>query len=142
MEANLFHPASHWTSRKIATIPPADLPWGYSLTGMLVGVLCGISLWLYRKSWFVQTAGGWFLLAVFLLGALGFGARYNEMTLYVTYFSWAILPLAVLPLYWLFRRKPAVASVVVLGLAVFAFSQNVYFSWEILNLAKDVYTIP
>lgn len=153
LESNLFWPSWKEVSflkgnenfpfrLAIVDSSPKDIPQIYLVTGGMIGFFCLLSLILYRKSWFVQMAGIWFLFSVFLLGVLGYGAKLNEMTLYVTYFSWAILPLAVLPLYSLFRFRPTLASILVLGMALFALSQNAYFSLEILNLAKDIYTVP
>ncbi len=131
MESNLFVPDYRITSRGIGSVGTSEIRNRFTYTGMTVCALCFLAWGMYRKIPFVQEMTVWILLAVALLGILGFGAVYNEMTLYVTYFSWAILPMTILPFYKLFGNRYSQMTVTVGVLALFSFIVQLNIIWQV-----------
>ncbi|MBQ2854936.1 MAG: hypothetical protein IJE81_05630 [Oscillospiraceae bacterium] len=78
----------------------ADNPWGrisWQLVpaesvhtgGILILVLCAVSLFLNRKQTVTRVCGGWILFSFAVLILLGWGTQENGLILYALYFGWA-----------------------------------------------------
>lgn len=131
MESNVFTPDYQITPYEIANTAPEQVGFAYIFTGIVVSVLCLDSLIFYRKNILVQQMGIWLGLAVGLLGIIGFGTVNNEMSLFVTYFSWAILPLAVLPIYRFLGDKYHQTTAILLVFTVISFASQLQLIWRI-----------
>lgn len=118
MESNLFFPSVVYPVGELETTPIAQVPTGYFWFGGIIGIMDLFSAWMYRKSMFIQLALGWILVSLFILAGLGFGAVLEEMTLYVSYFSWAVLPLFCIALYVITKNRfhCATAAVYIMGM--------------------------
>ncbi|MBQ4143129.1 MAG: hypothetical protein IJD43_06600, partial [Thermoguttaceae bacterium] len=142
LHANIFTPNAEITQDRCDSVSPKEISSRVLYTGGAIGILGLLSGIMYRKSQFVQTAFLWSLTAFILLCVLGFGARFNEMVLYVSYFSWAILPLAVLPFYRLLGNRWNQAALLLFGMAALTFGMNAALFCEILQQMTDTYIIP
>lgn len=66
-----------------------DLAAGISLLGILILLLCVISIvWNWKKK-STRIAAGWALFSVFILFIMGWGTQENGLILYSLYFGWA-----------------------------------------------------
>ena len=142
LAGNLFPPDVYADANGLHPVTSASIKPFYLWLGGLIGVLSFLGFRAFRKSEFVQVAFVWFLTSVFLLGILGFGSRLNEMLLYVSYFSWAILPLSLLPAYRLFGTHKKLASVTVLLLAVVSFGLNVSIFVSVVQHGMGHFIVP
>lgn len=131
METCFWTPNYSVSPYGVGSVPAAEIGKGYITIGFLVSILAFIGFFLYRKAPFVQEMGVWFLVAVFLVGILGFGSISNEMTLYGMYFSWAIFPLAVLPIYRLIGDRFHQMTVILTLLSVISFIAQLYLIWSV-----------
>lgn len=141
LEANIFTPDAKINHGVCGGTAPAKIPARCLYAGGVIGILGLLSGILYRKSFFVQTALVWSLTA-FLLCGLGFGARFNEMLLYVSYFSWAILPLAVLPFYRILGNQRNQAALLLFIAAAVAFGMNAALFYEVSQQAVGTFIVP
>ena len=142
LAGNLFPPDVHADAKGLHHAASASIKPIFLCLGGLIGILSFLGFWAFRKSEFAQAAFVWFLTAVFLLGILGFGARLNEMVLYVSYFSWAILPLCTLPAYRLFGPHKKLASVTVLLLAIVSFGWSVSTFLSVVQHGMGHFIVP
>ncbi|MDO4629146.1 MAG: hypothetical protein Q4C70_08185 [Planctomycetia bacterium] len=131
IESNLFQPDYEIVSNSVYSVHQEEIGKIYIGGGMIIGILCFISCSLYRNFPLIQEMGIWFLFSVGLLGVLGFGSVTNEMTLYTSYFSWAILPLAVLPIYRLLGDKYHQTTAILLVLTVISFASQLQLIWRV-----------
>lgn len=61
--------------------------------GILILVLCAVSFIWNRKDRFMQYAGGWVLVSIFILLCLGWGTHENGLVIYGLHFGWAYIAL-------------------------------------------------
>lgn len=142
LEANIFTPDAAVTSVGCNSVSFNEISSGCLYIGAAIGLLGLLAGMMYRRSFFVQTALLWSLTAFLLLCVLGFGARFNEMTLYVSYFSWAILPLAALPFYRLLGNRRHQAALFLFAAAAVTFGMNAGLFCEIVQKVSETYLIP
>ena len=142
LAGNLFPPDVYSDAYGLHQVASKSIKPFFLWLGGLIGIMSFLGFWPFRKSGFIQVAFVWFLTSILLLGILGFGARFNEMILYVSYFSWAILPLSVLPLYKLTGNHPKLASVTVLLLAIVSFGLNVSIFVSVAQHGMGHFIIP
>lgn len=142
LAGNLFPPDVYADARGLHHAAASSIKPVFLWLGGLIGVLSFLGFWAYRKSEFVQVAFIWFLTVVFLLGILGFGARLNEMILYVSYFSWAVLPLCTLPAYRVAGTHKTLASATVLLLAVVSLGLNVSLCMSVVQQGMGHFIVP
>ena len=142
LAGNLFPPDVYAKASGLGSASAASIKPFYLWLGGLIGIMSFLGFWVFRKSEFVQTAFFWFLTALLLLGVIGFGARLNEMLLYVSYFSWAILPLCTLPVYRLLGKYKKTASMIVLLLAFVTFGLNVSLFINVVQHGMGHFIVP
>lgn len=142
LEANIFTPDAAVISGGCNSVSFNEISSGCLYIGAAIGLLGLLAGMMYRRSFFVQTALLWSLTAFLLLCVLGFGARFNEMTLYVSYFSWAILPLAALPFYRLLGNRRHQAALFLFAAAAVTFGMNAGLFCEIVQKVSETYLIP
>ena len=142
LEANIFTPDAAVTSVGCNSVSFSEISSGCLYIGAVIGLLGLLAGMMYRRSFFVQTALLWSLTAFLLLCVLGFGARFNEMVLYVSYFSWAILPLAALPFYRLLGNRRHQAALFLFAAAAVTFGMNAGLFCEIVQKVSETYLIP
>ncbi|MBR0236934.1 MAG: hypothetical protein IJQ39_02465 [Thermoguttaceae bacterium] len=112
-----------------------------NITGIIIFALTCLSVYYYRKETVVQISFFWILVSVGLVGLMGFGN--SRCVLYNTYFSWAVLPLALLPFNWLCQKGYKIPVIVILyGVAAFLVVCNIYFICQIYQIVGARYIIP
>ncbi len=131
MEANIYTPEYRITAHGVGNAPASEIKNVSLGVGIVVSVLCVVSILLYRKNFFVQDMGIWFLFSVGILGILGFGSVSNELSLFVPYFSWAIFPLTVLPIYRFWGDKYHQTTAILLVFAVISFASQLQLIWRV-----------
>lgn len=141
-ESCIFMPSYYLSKGGVFQTRIMDLPKVYLLVGTGVISLCCLSCYFYRREYFVRMAFVWILVSVGILGVVGFGASPEEMILFSSYFSWAVLPLTVLPLYRIVGNKFLQATVVLFLMAGISMFLNVKMLTELTDHAKDVYVVP
>jgi hypothetical protein len=68
----------------------------YYIIGATIALMTIIAFIVNRKSILAKISFYWFVFGFFLLGVLGLGSTYNEMALYLSYFSWAQIILIIM----------------------------------------------
>lgn len=112
-----------------------------NITGCVCIVLSCISMYLFKKELIIRISFLWLLISVILVGVLGFGN--NQCVLYCSYFSWAVIPLALLPIYWLRQKFPRLPVPQALCLfAVYLAICNLYFIYQIVQIVGERYIVP
>ena len=112
-----------------------------SAIGIIVFILCTISSWLFRHSKIVLISYSWILISFAIIGIIGFGN--SECVLYCSYFSWAVIPLALLPFYWLWQKFPRLPIPQTLYVfAAYLAISNLYFIYQVVQLVSDRYIVP
>ena len=77
---------------------------GVHFGGVLILLLCALSLWLNRKDRISCLCGGWMVFSFLLLFGLGWGTQENGLVLYALYFGWAMLALLYRLIQWEEKR--------------------------------------
>ena len=112
-----------------------------NVTGFVIFVLTCLSAYYYRKETVVQVSFFWIILSVGLVGFMGFGN--SRCVLYNTYFSWTVLPLALLPFNWLCQKHFKFPVMILLyGAAAFLIVCNIYFIYQVYQIVGSRYIIP
>lgn len=110
-------------------------------TGIIVFVLCCLSALTFRQNKVIIVCSFWALLSLIIIGIIGFGI--SESVLYCSYFSWAIIPLALLPFYWLWQKYPRLPVPQALYLfAAYLAVSNLYFIYQIVQTVSERYIVP
>ena len=74
----------------------------------------------------------------FLMGVMGWGSRENGMALYASYFAWAYIPLAVLPVFKLTGNNYVrLGTSIVTILAIIVAMETSSAVWEIVEQSKN-----
>ncbi|MBQ3350905.1 MAG: hypothetical protein IJG38_10940 [Thermoguttaceae bacterium] len=98
-------------------------------------------MYLYKKELIIKISFLWLLISVILVGIVGFGN--SQCVLYCSYFSWAIIPLALLPFYWLWQKFPRLPIPQALYLfAAYLAISNLYFIYQVVQIVSERYIIP
>lgn len=142
VESNVFFPASQISKEEISAKSPTEVPVSYLLTGCILFALAVTGGVLYRKEPVVQMMSVWVLLSLILLLGLGYGARFNEMQLLIPYFSWAFVPLIMLPFHYFLKNYGNLVAIGILLCALFTLAQNLYYVAELTRVTTGFYVIP
>lgn len=113
-----------------------------NITGFIILALSCFSAYVYRKKAIVQVSFFWLLVSIGLIGIMGFGN--SQCVLYNTYFSWAVLPLAILPFNCFYKNNNFKLPVMILlyGVAVLMVVSNAYFIYQVVQIVSSRYFIP
>ena len=104
-------------------------------------ILSCISMYLYKKELIIKISFLWLFISIILVGIMGFGN--SQCVLYCSYFSWAIIPLALLPFYWLWQKFPRLPIPQALYLfAAYLAISNLYFIYQVVQIVSERYIVP
>ena len=104
-------------------------------------ILSCFSMYLYKKELIIKISFLWLLISVILVGIVGFGN--SQCVLYCSYFSWAIIPLTLLPFYWLWQKYPRLPIPQTLYVfAAYLAISNLYFIYQVFQIVSERYIVP
>ena len=110
-------------------------------SGVIVFLLGCLSSLMFRQHRIVIIFSFWILLSLIIIGIIGFGIF--ESVLYCSYFSWAIIPLALLPFYWLWQKFPRLPIPQALYIfAAYLAISNLYFIYQVVQVVSERYIVP
>ncbi len=112
--------------------------YNFSKFGILILILCLISVIVNRKNKMALISGFWVLYSFVILCLIGFGTQENGLILYSLYFSWAFIIL----LYLLFMqivRKPLIRFIVCIIVFSLLLYINVPGLYDIINFGIMFY---
>ncbi len=109
--------------------------------GIIIFTLCCVSAIKYLFHEIIIVCTFWLLISLGIIGVIGFGN--SECVLYCSYFSWAVIPLALLPFYWLWQKYPRLPIPQALYLfAVYLAISNLYFIYQVVQIVSERYIVP
>ena len=112
-----------------------------TVIGITIIVLCILSMCFSFKTRIIQISFLWLLLSIIIVGIMGFG--HDCSVLYCSYFSWAIIPLALLPFYWLWQKFPRLPIPQALYIfAAYLAISNLYFIYQVVQIVSERYIVP
>ncbi|MBQ2621301.1 MAG: hypothetical protein IJF84_08170 [Thermoguttaceae bacterium] len=83
----------------------------------------------------------WFAVSFGIVGVIGFGSQ--ECVLFCSYFSWAVIPLSLLPFYWLWQKFPRLPIPQALYIfAAYLAISNLYFIYQVVQIVSERYIVP
>ena len=104
----------------------------YDIVGIIVLVLCLISLIINRKNKMAVISFSWIIFSFIILCVVGFGTSENGLNLYSLYFSWAYIILIYMLIYKLIK-KDLIRRIIILLLVVVLLIFNIP---EFINIIK------
>ena len=117
------------------------IPQNFSIIGILIFVLCMVSLILNRRDKASSTAGLWLGFSFAILFILGWGTQENGLILYSLYFGWAIWVLLYRLLQKLEKKTPHFFLITAGILLIFSVCFNLPAIRKIVSFAKFYYPI-
>lgn len=109
--------------------------------GIIIITLCCVSAIKYLSHEIIIVCSFWLLLSFGIIGVIGFGN--SECVLYCSYFSWAVIPLALLPFYWLWQKFPRLPIPQALYIfAAYLAISNLYFIYQVVQVVSERYIVP
>lgn len=116
---------------------------GVHLGGVLILLLCALSLWLNRKDRVSCLCGGWMVFSFLLLFGLGWGTQENGLVLYALYFGWAILALLYRLIQWGEKRlaRANLATMVTAAAAIVMAVYNLSALGQMIRFAITYYPL-
>lgn len=150
MESCVFMP--YWTVEEsiesqmsptlaVCQVKTPSLPSWILGMGALMFLGCVVSGTIYWRDYFTQCAWLWLAAGMGIMIVLGFGSTLDTMTLFGSYFAWAVLPLSVLWLGRFSEGKWRVLRYAVPMLAVIALGLNLYFLVTVTECVRDTYIL-
>lgn len=136
--STFFSPAVFYKHGVVLEVLPQDIPVTVYIGSILISAACALGFILFFKNRFVQCSALWILFGFFLMGVMGWGSRENGMALYASYFAWAYIPLAVLPIFKItgnnyVRLGTSLVTILAIIVAMETFSSV----WEIVEHSKE-----
>ena len=111
------------------------------IIGITMLILCILSICFSFKTRIIQISFLWLFLSIIIVGIIGFG--HDCGVLYCSYFSWAIIPLALLPFYWLWQKFPRLPIPQALYVfAAYLAISNLYFIYQVVQIVSERYIVP
>jgi len=104
----------------------------YYIVGFIIIILTVLSFVLNRKLLLAKVSFYWFGFGAFLLGIVGLGSTYNEMALYLSYFSWAQIILFIMLINKLFKNEKIKYAILILA-TILLFYININTLVEMAN---------
>ena len=112
-----------------------------TIFGFIILILCVLTFCISFKFRIIQISFLWLFLSILIVGIIGFG--HDCSVLYCSYFSWAIIPLALLPFYWLWQKFPRLPIPQALYLfAAYLAISNLYFIYQVVQIVSERYIVP
>ena len=109
--------------------------------GIVTICLCLLSIVHSFRFSIVKISGFWLFISFALIGVIGFGN--SQCVLYCSYFSWAVIPLALLPFYWLWQKFPRLPIPQALYIfAAYLAISNLYFLYQVVQIVSERYIVP
>ncbi len=97
---------------------------GFSIFGIIILVICLISLILNRKNKMAKVSGLWILFSFVLLCVVGWGTAENGLILYSLYFSWAYIILIYLFIDKIVKNE-LIKRIIIIVLCISMFAFNI-----------------
>lgn len=112
-----------------------------TIIGITTLILCIFSICFSFSTRIIQISCLWLFLFILIVGIFGFGHDCN--VLYCSYFSWAVVPLSLLPFYWLWQKFPSLPIPQALYLfAAYLAITNLYFIYQVVQTVSERYIVP
>lgn len=135
--STFFSPEVFYKNGVVLEVLPQDIPVTVYIGSVLISAACALGFILFFKNRFVQCCALWLLFGFFLMGVMGWGSRENGMVLYASYFAWAYIPLAVLPIFKLTGNNYVrLGTSIVTILAIIVALETISSVWEIVEQSK------
>lgn len=111
------------------------------ISGITIFLLCITGGLLFIREKIVMTSLFWFAVSFGIVGVIGFGSQ--ECVLFCSYFSWAVIPLSLLPFYWLWQKFPRLPIPQALYIfAAYLAISNLYFIYQVVQIVSERYIVP
>ena len=112
----------------------------FSKIGILILLLCLVSVILNRKNKVAKISLGWILFSILLIVFVGFGTIENGVNLYSLYFSWTFIGLIYLLIDKVVKNK-YVKTITIVCLCVIMLVINMFEFINIINFGFEYYKI-